>query len=187
MCCAAHEALGIQMALSRNTMKGSKSKRSRALRHRFHFAGDERDRGVADPADDRMSASAWEIGYVPGPQLARFIEIRSFDHKEQLVTNMLVPWQLRSGLPTRHRRASLRGGITPERLQSNARYPLGPRNVAQHDRLRGRRGADLFRLFDSTGDNREDRRAILACHAVDTSVGTITDAARRDHAGFVAD
>src|SRR6516162_663973 len=40
------------------------------LLHRLHLAGDERERSVADLADDRMNASARKIGHVPGPQLA---------------------------------------------------------------------------------------------------------------------
>ena len=40
------------------------------LLHRFHLAGDERDRSVADLAEDRMNASTWKIGQGPGPQLA---------------------------------------------------------------------------------------------------------------------
>src|SRR6516162_1737245 len=101
---------------------------------------------------------------------------------------MLVPWQLRARLETPHYRTTLRDGVAPERLLPRAGHrPLGPRNVAQHQRLRGRRGANLFGRLDSTGDNREDRRAILACHAMDTPVGTVTEAARRDRARFVAD
>src|SRR6516165_11243563 len=101
---------------------------------------------------------------------------------------MLVPWQLRAPLETRHYRAPLRDGIAPERLVPRAGHPpLGPRNVAQHDRLRGRRGADLFGRLGPTGDNREDRRAILACHAMDTPGGRVTEAARRDRARIVAD
>src|SRR5215469_11562832 len=101
---------------------------------------------------------------------------------------MLVPWQLRAPLETSRYRAPLCDGVAPEHLLPRAGHPpLDPRNIAQHDRLRGRRGADLVGRFDSTGDNREDRRAILACHAMDAPVGTVTDATRRDRARFVAD
>src|SRR5579863_86821 len=153
----------------------------------LQIAGDESQRSVAVFAHHRMRASVCIVAQVSGPQLARFVEVRAFDHEEQLVTDMPVPWQLPARLPAGIDGAPLRGWITPKMLRAYAGHKVGPLDVAQHDSLRGRCSADLFGGFHVTADNSVHGRAISARDAVDTSVGAIADAARRDGARFIAD
>src|SRR5713101_2766798 len=110
-----------------------------SLLDHLRLAGDERHRGVAVFADHGMYAAIRKVAHVPGAQLARFVEIRTLDHEEQLVTDVLVPRQLRARLKAPEDSASLRGRIAPERLPSHAGHCLRPRNLAEYDNLRTRR------------------------------------------------
>src|SRR5437899_3208100 len=100
---------------------------------------------------------------------------------------MLVAGQLSAGCEARQNRAALGFLILPNRFLLNPGHGLGPWNFTQVEILRGWRTGTISRGLDASGNNGKDGRAVLAIYAVDASVGSIANIARRGGAMLVGD
>src|SRR5712692_1798603 len=154
----------------------------------FGVAAHQCQRRAAVLAVDAMDASLGPVVQIARDEFARLVRVRAFEHKDQLIADVLMHRELRARLEPHEHHTALRRLVLPYELVTDTwQRRVVPFEFAQVKNLRGRRVAAAGGGFDAAGDDREDGRAVLALDRMDASVGPVAHVARRRDAELVGD